>query len=269
MTEEQRLHEEDLQRIRGFRLFDDDFMNACFDDYIEGTELVLKIIMGRDNIHVVSVKTQKLLKNLLGRDVWLDIHAVDDSGKEFDVEIQRSDRGAGYKRARYHSSMLDSHILKPSEDYDKLPDTHVIFITEHDVIGAGKPIYMIDRQITNVGIPFDDGSHIVYVNGAYTDEATEIGKLMHDFSCIKAADMHFPVLAAKMRFFKETEEGERTMCKVLEDMREETAKAASEKRGVEIAIRLLNMKTLSFEQIAEATGLTLEKVQELASKEIA
>ena len=59
------------------------------------------------------------------------------------------------------------------------------------------------------------------------------------------------------------------MCKVLEDMREETAKIASEGKSIDIAIRLLNMKTLSFEQIAEATGLTFEKVQELASKEIA
>ena len=43
--DKERLHEEDLQRIRGFRLIDDDFMNACFDDNIEGTELLLRIIL--------------------------------------------------------------------------------------------------------------------------------------------------------------------------------------------------------------------------------
>ena len=43
----ERLHQEDLQRIRGFRLIDDEFMNACFDDNIEGTELILRIILGR------------------------------------------------------------------------------------------------------------------------------------------------------------------------------------------------------------------------------
>ena len=194
----------------------------------------------------------------------MDIHAVDDSGKEFDVEIQRSDRGAGYRRARYHSSMLDSHILKPSEDYDKLPDTHVIFITEHDVIGAGEPLYFIDRQITNVGLPFNDGSHIIYVNGAFTDETTEIGKLMHDFSCTKAAEMHFPELAVKARYFKETEEGRQSMCKVLEDMREETA----ERERIIIAKKMLN-KQYTFEEIADLTGLSLEKIKELVSKGIA
>ena len=60
----ERLHQEDLQRIRGFRLIDDDFMNACFDNNIEGTELVLRIILNRNDISVKSVKTQKLMKNL-------------------------------------------------------------------------------------------------------------------------------------------------------------------------------------------------------------
>ena len=36
-------HQEDLQRIRGFRLIDDDFMNVCFDDNVEGTELLLSL----------------------------------------------------------------------------------------------------------------------------------------------------------------------------------------------------------------------------------
>ena len=70
-------HQEDLQRIRGFRLIDDDFMNACFDDNIEGTELILRIILGKPDLSVKSVKTQKVMKNLLGRDIWPDIDATD------------------------------------------------------------------------------------------------------------------------------------------------------------------------------------------------
>lgn len=70
-------HQEDLQRIRGFRLIDDDFMNACLDDNIEGTELILRIILNKSDLTVKSVKTQKIMKNLLGRDIWLDVDAVD------------------------------------------------------------------------------------------------------------------------------------------------------------------------------------------------
>ena len=56
-------------------------MNACFDDNIEGTELLLRIILNKPDIKVTRVKTQKVLKNLAGRDIWLDIDANDADGR--------------------------------------------------------------------------------------------------------------------------------------------------------------------------------------------
>ncbi|MBQ4512354.1 MAG: hypothetical protein II969_05135 [Anaerolineaceae bacterium] len=100
-AERQRQHQEDPQRIRGFRLFDDDFMNVCFDGYIKDTELLLKIRLNKPDICVKRVTTQKVMKNLLGCDIWLDIEAVDSQGKVYNFEIQRADKGAGFKRARY------------------------------------------------------------------------------------------------------------------------------------------------------------------------
>ena len=42
------------KRIKRFRLFDDEFMTKCFEDNIECTELVLRIIMDKsDRSHVV------------------------------------------------------------------------------------------------------------------------------------------------------------------------------------------------------------------------
>ena len=70
-------HQADLDRIKKFRLMDDDFMNACFDGNIEATELILRIILNRQDINVTQVTTQKVMKNLMGRDVWLDIFAKD------------------------------------------------------------------------------------------------------------------------------------------------------------------------------------------------
>ena len=81
-TEKERQHQEDLQRLRGMRLIDDDFMNVCFDGYNDGAELLLRIILNKPDIHVKSVKTQRRMKNLLGRDICLDIDADDESGKE-------------------------------------------------------------------------------------------------------------------------------------------------------------------------------------------
>ena len=258
-------HEEDLQRIRGLRLIDDDFMNACFDGNIEGTELILRIILGKSDIKVVNVHTQQVMKNLLGRDIWLDIDALDSEGKEYDIEIQRADKGAGFKRARYHSSILDAHTLKPNEDFAKLPETYIIFITENDVIGENEPIYIVERQIVNIDKPFDDGEHIIYVNGANKDGTTELGRLMHDFMCTSPDDMNYKMLADKVRYFKEDEEGVKAMCKAMEDMRNE----AVEKDRIENAMTMIKDGKLSLEKIAEYTSLALDKVRELAAPKVA
>ena len=88
-AEKEKQHQEDLQRLRGLRLIDDDFMNACFDGYTDGAQLLLRIILNKPDIRVKSVKTQRRMKNLLGRDICLDIDADDETGKEYNVEVQR------------------------------------------------------------------------------------------------------------------------------------------------------------------------------------
>ena len=245
--EKEKQHQEDLQRLRGLRLIDDDFMNACFDGYTDGAELLLRIILNKPDLRVKSVKTQRRMKNLIGRDVCLDIDADDDAGKEYNIEVQRADKGADRKRARYHSSILDAHLLHPGDDFSNLPETFVIFITENDVIGKGKPIYSIERRIDDTDELFDDGEHIIYVNGADKDASTELGKLMHDFFCTDPDDMNYKKLADKVRYFKEDEKGVAAMCKVMEDMRHEESKKT---------------KVIDIESVMESFGVTVEKAME-------
>lgn len=142
--------------------------------------MVLHIVLGRDDLKLKKVETQHFMKNLQGRSIILDIYATDETGKRYFVEIQRADRGAGAKRARYHSSLIDANVTEPGDKLENLVETYVIFITENDVLGKGKPLYHIDRVIKETGENFGDEAHILYVNGAYRDESP-IGILMHDF----------------------------------------------------------------------------------------
>ena len=123
---------------------------------------------------------------------------------------------------------MDAHLLQPGDDFGSLPETFVIFITESDVIGKGKPLYRIERKIEETNEAFDDGEHIIYVNGEDKDATTELGKLMHDFFCTDPDDIHYKELADKVRYFKEDEKGVATMCKVMEDMRNENTKQVIE-----------------------------------------
>ena len=263
-------HQEDLQRLRGFRLLDDDFLTKCFEGDPKYIQLVLRIVLDMPDLEVVAVRTQVFVENLLNRSVRLDVLATDITGRKINVEIQRSDKGAGRKRARYNSSMMDANLLRKGEDFDELPETYVVFITEHDVIGDGQPIYKIERYISGSGERFEDGSHILYVNGEYRDE-TPIGKLMHDFSCTDPANMYYDVLAERVRFFKESKEGIAIMCKVMEDMRNESLKEG-EKRGMEkglqrgmkaTALRMLEAGKYALEEISEISGLPLDDVKKL------
>ena len=266
---------EDLERIAKLRLIDDDFMSKCFEDNIECTELVIQIILGRDDLKVEQVHTQHQIKNLQGRSVAFDIYAVDKDGKKYNIEIQRADIGASPERARFHSSILDANGLKVSQKYGELVETYVIFITETDVLKGNLPIYHIDRVIKETGQDFGDGSHIIYVNGEYQDD-TPLGILMKDFFCTDPDQMHYSQLAERTKYLKKEKEGVAAMCKILEDMRNEVAerverettervaRETTEKVARETASKLLRSLGLSYEQVAECVNLSLGEVKELA-----
>ncbi len=257
-------HQEDLQRLRGFRLLDDDFLTKCFEGDTASIELVLQIVLEKSDLKVLDVRTQVFVDNLLNRSVRLDILVTDSTGAKLNVEVQCSDKGAGRKRARYNSSMMDANLLKKGEDFDKLPETWVIFITENDVMGKGLPLYPIERCFLGTGERFEDGSHILYVNGAYRGD-TPIGKLMHDFSCTDAADMYYGTLADRVRFFKESKEGIEIMCRAMEDMRNQTLKEGA----INSAKRMLADGILTLEKIAEYAGLPLDEVKKLKAEQTA
>lgn len=256
-------HEEDLQRIREFRLIDDDFMAAVFEDHA-CAEFLLQIILKRNDLVVREVHGQYNIKNLQGRSVRLDILAVDQDNRAYNIEVQRSDRGASEKRARYNSSLLDANLTESGSSYDALNETYVIFITENDVLRAGLPIYHIERTVQETGMVFNDRAHIIYVNSQIKDESA-LGKLMHDFSCTDAKDMNYKILADRVRYFKEDEKGVATMCRAMEEMRNETA----HEKAVQIAKRMLKSGKLSYEEIAEFAELTVEEVKALDEKVIA
>ena len=253
-TAEQK-RQKDLERLRGFRPMDDDFMRCLFKDNIPLAELVLRIITGKPDLVITDCQTQKDMKRLAGaRSICLDAYGTDSTGKKYDMEIQREDKGADPHRARFHSSVLDIENLDAGQEFSKLPETFTIFITEKDFYGMGEPIYFIERMNITTGKPFADGEHILYVNGEYRGDS-DIGKLMHDFNCTDAADMNFKLLADRTRYLKENPKGVSEMCKVIEDMRKE--------ERVEVALRMLEAGKYVLDEIANISGLPLNEVKKL------
>ena len=89
-----------LAEIKRFRLMDDNFMSKCLENAPECIELMLRIILGKKDLKVVKAQTEYPIKSLQGRGVRFDVFARDSKGREYDIEIQRANKGAEPKRAR-------------------------------------------------------------------------------------------------------------------------------------------------------------------------
>ena len=203
------------ERIQNMRLLDDTFMSAAFDNNIEATQLMLRLILGKEDLKVISAKAQVEYKNLYGHSLRMDVDAVDSDNDKIDIEVERTRRRAHPKRMRYHSAIRDVSSLEPGQDFTKLPTTYVIIITEEDYWGEGLPLYHIDRVIRENGKDFGDSAHIIYVNAAYRGN-DPIGLLMADFRQSDPAKMHYPELADRVNALKNSEEEVKKMCQAME-----------------------------------------------------
>lgn len=85
---------------------------------------------------------------------------------------------------------------------------------------------------------------------------------MHDFFCTDSREMYYPLLANRVSYFKEDKKGVATMCRAMEEMRNETAHETS----VRNALTMLASKKLSYEDIALFSGLTIDEVKALDEK---
>lgn len=260
--------QETLEAIGKLNLLDDNLMTLVFDRYIEATELLLNVILQRNDLKVLEVVAQREYKNPMpgGRSITIDIYAKDGKDKVYDIEVQRASAGADVHRARFHSSMIDTKMLKAGQEFNEIHDSYVIFITAGDVMGAGCSLYHIDRVIKETGAYFGDGSHIIYVNGSYKDDSDPVGKLMHDFRCLSSVDMFYPALAKQVRYFKETEGGQDIMCQVFEELAEKRADEKVLAEKAKLVKNLMETMRLTAEQAMEAMKISETDKEVLTTK---
>ena len=252
-----------LEAIKKFRLIDDTFFNICFEGSVECMQLLLRILLQRDDITVTEVVTQRSAHNLYGRSVRFDVIAVDSNGKIYNVEIQRADEGTNPKRARFNASLIDSREVAKGTEYQDFPEIWVIFITENDILGGGLPMYHVERTITELNHKeFDDATHIAYVNGAYRG-SDALGLLMQDFFCSDPAKMHYPELARRADYFKHESKGVKAMCEVMKQLQDESR--AEIFTQVTAAIGMLK-DNRPVEEITKYTSLSEEELQKLAQQ---
>lgn len=185
-----------------------------------------------------------------GRNIALDVDAMDENGEEIDIEVQGNSEGAHVRRARYHSSMVDSRMLKEGQAFRELKDSYVIFIYKHDKFQKGLPLYHVERYVGETSEQFRDGSHIIYVNGNYKGN-DEIGQLMQDFWEKNPECMHYTELAESVKHFKEKAGGREEMSEIVERYGDERALMAN----ITSVQNLMNNMKWTLDQALDALGI--------------
>ena len=101
-----------------------------------------------------------------------------------------------------------------------------------------------------------------YVNGEVRD-ATPLGRLMHDFFCQDAEDMHYEELKKRASFFKEEEGGRGKMCKIMDEIWQEGMERGMaqgmERDRLESLRTIMQTMRLSEDEAMNALLIPLEK----------
>ncbi len=193
------------EHLDGLTLMYDEYMALFFKDQPELVQLLLRAILGDDELVVVELNVIDRLSNPAGRTAELDVHAVDSRGDQHDIEVQIDKAKADPRRARFYSALIDARMAEPGKRFDfaQMKDSTVIFITPGDVFGLGRPVYDFVRQDLGTRCRMGDGTRILYVDALARHEG-RLADLMHDFICRDPDAMMVPEFASRARQIKDS-----------------------------------------------------------------
>ena len=275
-------HKRYKERIKHFVLMNDPLARVVFDDN-PTLEYLLRIIMKRPDLEVIEKTIQADYKNLEGRSVIMDIVAKDSEGIIYNIEIQQKSEGAVPERARYNAGLMDSKELDEGEDFTKLPNSYIIFITDKDEtdrilseetipvvkdVGVNQTdddpespyVHRILRVDERTGRIFKDRQTVIYINSRMPDK-TELGRLMHDFHCENPDDMYCEPISSRVRKIKESPKEVESMCYEMDRVYSEGGKYSQ----VKVALNMIT-DNLPAEKIAEYSELSIAEVQALIDR---
>lgn len=203
-----------LQQIKNLRLMDDVLLVKCFEDNPKCAELLLGLIFKKSAFQVNRVKAM-----WHGPSVGLAILATN-RGWRYQIRVFRDDTADRDRKNGLELYSAEHTAALAGIDY-KVAAHFAIYIVEHGA--THKPIdrggILIDGWNGHGHCGFDTSAF--YVN-CDRKNRSPLGQLMYDFSCTDPSYMNYPILADRVRYFKETRQGIRDICEMLEQKRQKS-----------------------------------------------
>ena len=215
------------------------------------------------------------------RGIRLDVYVKDGTGRCFDIEIQTSNYMRLEKRARYYQGLMDVDSIQSGQEYSALKDSYVIFLCLGDAFGHRLPVYTFRyRAEEDKNILMNDGTVNIFFNAAMYDKMqSENLRSFFKYLCGKNSDDNFTDrLSALVERVKMNAQWRHRYMTIEQEIKLQVEARTNERLNeklnekldeskLEIAKNLLKIN-ISPEQIAMATGLSLEQVKNLETGEI-
>jgi len=204
--------------------------------------------------------------------IRLDVY-VKESKRMHDIELQVINTNQLPERARYYSALMSLDTLKSGDEYSKLHDGHVIFICMEDIFKDGLPVYTFENICIENGktkLNDRDYKHFFIAPTCATMIRDEETKDFFEFLISNKAKNQFTskldeyVKDAKhnMQWRHEFMTYQRIKTYAYQDGLSDGLSQGAQQKAIEDAKRML-IKKYPTDDIAEITGLPLEKVLEL------
>lgn len=259
--------------------FSDDWM---FQKVMQNPQICAELVERLLHINIDHVEYPKLEKAIkpyyTSKGVRLDVY-LKDSDKVIDIECQSNLKPALGKRTRYYQSMIDIDNLMKGDEYVQLKESYILFICKDDPFKDDKenyfglPCYTFKNECSENGeVKLDDKTiKVIYNASAYEKEEEPLIRNFLHF--IYTNQPGQDDLSNRLsRLVEKCKENEKFRSDYLAvnlhdyDIRYEARQEGAQQKAIEAAINLIKMDKLSLEEIAQAQGLTLKKVQELKNQ---
>ena len=271
-----------MKKIKPFEKleFYDDFMFGLVMQDKSLCREVLECLLGIKIRHLEYAEPQKDFKPMYtAHGIRLDVY-VRDGNTVYDVEIQNRNEHDMGKRTRYYQSMMDADSLLKGHVYSELKKTVIVFLCRFDPFKKGIPWYTVTRichEDSTVNLA-DAAKDIIFNCTAYEKVVNFDQRALLKFIQTGIAESD---LTGRLNYMVEKQKKIEANKKLYftwslhdydvknegrRDGRRLGRKEGKESKAVESAQKLLIMKLGTHEQIAEAVGLPLEKIEELALK---
>lgn len=153
----------------------DDYLFGLFVQESKNEEMLKELIERMLDIKLSKVRLKQKQHEISNEPdlhgIRLDAFVQDDLNTLYDIEVQTVNQNNIPKRMRYYQSLIDREQMPSGEyDYNKLPKTIIIFVTDFDLFEKGLYRYTFKYIcIENNAVSLGDESVKVILNAKGTD----------------------------------------------------------------------------------------------------